>query len=417
MNSRWLKGCAYPECWCDSTAVVAAPQQERAVMEEEEVVVVVEEVAARRPAPAEEGMSASGDEDDNSREGVGGGSLFYVNRSGIPLDKSTWERMWSHVARVHPGGKEMVRSIRQCTELPKKQLSLLLTSSPHWSACVVDRTVADRLAAVNSVPVPSLPTLLPAVAMLDRLKAIQKYMMDLQYNHTGTQFFEIRKNRPIAGLMDLARDMVREALPIKCLEAVILAIYLTNGLPGVERFPLSFRTRFGGSAFRHVVLGVCVGGRYGALGLSRRPELMFKAATHAGLAPLVADFRQAYSSYRHAVTRLKVGLYVPHDPRSFQQVEWRHLVVDVSRLSGEELRRDLDKHARDMKVLKGVTLPVSPGKERRKSVASTSSTSSPHRAPCGSPQRRASRVEKLPLAAEKKPEPNFLMEEGYKIRV
>ena len=70
--------------------------------------------------------------------------------------------------------------------------------------------------------------------------------------------------------------MMREALPIKCLEAVILATFLTNGISGMDRFPISFKTVFSGQTYRHVVLGVYHGGYYGALGMSRRSDLMDK---------------------------------------------------------------------------------------------------------------------------------------------
>ena len=44
----------------------------------------------------------------------------------------------------------------------------------------------------------------------------------------------------------------------------------------MDRFALSFKTTFNGGIFRHVVCGVYTGGRYGALGMSRRRDLMFK---------------------------------------------------------------------------------------------------------------------------------------------
>lgn len=45
---------------------------------------------------------------------------------------------------------------------------------------------------------------------------------------------------------------------------------------GLERFPISFKTQFNGNFHRHVVLGIYHGGRYGALGMSRREDLMYK---------------------------------------------------------------------------------------------------------------------------------------------
>ena len=45
---------------------------------------------------------------------------------------------------------------------------------------------------------------------------------------------------------------------------------------GVERFAISFKTAFNGNTHRHVVLGIYHSGRYGALGMSRREDLMYK---------------------------------------------------------------------------------------------------------------------------------------------
>ena len=57
--------------------------------------------------------------------------------------------------------------------------------------------------------------------------------------------------------------MVRESLPIKCMEAVVLAIYLTNGIPGLGRFPINFKSEVnevsllkGRKFYYHVVLGI-----------------------------------------------------------------------------------------------------------------------------------------------------------------
>ncbi|KAJ8290446.1 hypothetical protein GJAV_G00012990 [Gymnothorax javanicus] len=319
-------------------------------------------------------------EDEGDEDLRDGGIPFFVNRGGLPVNEDTWERMWRHVARIHPEGDAVGRRIRGASDLPK-------------------------------IPIPSVPTYQPATTVPHRLEAIQRYIRDLQYNHTGTQFFEIKKSRPLTALMDIAKEMIRESLPIKCLEAVILGIYLTNNTLGVERFPLSFKTQFSGNHFRHIVLGVHSGGRFGALGMSRREDLMFKPLEFRTLADLVQEFEGAYRGYWHTLRKVKIGQYVSHDPHSVEQIDWKHSILDLDKLSRDELRRELERHTRDMRLKIGKGAPHSPTKDRKKDVGS------PHRVP-PSPLRKNSRNERRP-SGEKKvldPKPSVDMN-GYQIRV
>lgn len=42
--------------------------------------------------------------------------------------------------------------------------------------------------------------------------------------------------------MNTARKIVRDCMPIRCVEAVFLALYITAGIKKLNRFPLSFKT-------------------------------------------------------------------------------------------------------------------------------------------------------------------------------
>lgn len=44
----------------------------------------------------------------------------------------------------------------------------------------------------------------------------------------------------------------------------------------LNRFTLSFKSQFGKQVYSHVVLGICCRGIFGAIGMSRRRDLMFK---------------------------------------------------------------------------------------------------------------------------------------------
>jgi hypothetical protein len=95
--------------------------------------------------------------------------------------------------------------------------------------------------------------------------------------------------------MRTGQDIARLRLPIRCLEATMLALHLTNGeTPKLHRFSIGFQSQCKGRTYRHIVLGLCYAGKFGALGLSRRDTLAYKEVRFNSLVELLNDYRDAY---------------------------------------------------------------------------------------------------------------------------
>ena len=150
--------------------------------------------------------------------------------------------------------------------------------------------------------------------------------------------------------MDTARNILNEALPIKCIEGVFLALYLTSELHDVERVPISFKSTVNGQIYRHIILAVRVGTRYGALGISRRKELAYAPLQYASLSDLMMKYKKAYEQWWHTLLGIKVGLPVPHSVLSQEKICWRFCNVKVPKSAANwerKVQRPLDKFARN----------------------------------------------------------------------
>ena len=126
--------------------------------------------------------------------------------------------------------------------------------------------------------------------------------------------FNVIKTRPLSKLMETAREMIEESLPIRCIDAVFLAIYFTQEMEFLDRFACSFRSLYPHDVassrgakedrskdrekreYRHIVLFLKDrrSGRFGSLGISRKKELMDKQLEFESLSDLIEDYLESY---------------------------------------------------------------------------------------------------------------------------
>ena len=240
--------------------------------------------------------------------------------ASFPMTDNTWKAMVNKVKEVHPDGENIVKAI-----------------------------CSDK-ADLAEVMIPQQPIFLNNMNAIDKIKAVQKYLNQLQYNHTGTQFYEVKMNRSISRLFDVAKNIINFPLPIKCLEAVVVALYLTASISNISRFTIRFKSHFGKTTHRHIVLGICHNSKYGALGLSRRDILMDKPVKYNSLSQLILNFKQCYAECCHQLKKVKISATITTDLHSCDQIHWNHYVLSIGKLTDEETKCSLEKYSRELRT-------------------------------------------------------------------
>ena len=220
---------------------------------------------------------------------------------------------------------------------------------------------------LSAPPKPELPANFDRLPLPRRLSAAQAFIDALTYNHVAqpSTFFSVDKRRPVGRILETARCIERDALPIKCVEAVFLALRLTRDWRDVDRIPMAFKTAVAFTdgaghsrrrCHRHIVLLIRRrrGSRddgasdpkhsdpgYGALGISRRASLAHRPMRYTSVSEMITSYREAYETLGHAVLKVRVGLPVPREPPE-AEVCWRHCCVTVGRVqagAGEVTRK------------------------------------------------------------------------------
>jgi hypothetical protein len=182
-----------------------------------------------------------------------------------------------------------------------------------------------------------------------QLAAVQRAINQLTYNYLPTTFFSLQKNRPFYQIIATAKEIIEESLPIRCLEATFLALYLTCHLTEVDRIPVAFKSYSKGHFYRHIVLIVRYQSLFGALGLSRCPALMDKPIEYSTFVDLMEDYRLSYEAIGHQLVSFKLGLAAEHNAQSRRIPCWRFIHVPCKKIGTpfpqlDELRTILEKY-------------------------------------------------------------------------
>ncbi|KAI8804306.1 hypothetical protein BJ742DRAFT_742268 [Cladochytrium replicatum] len=82
----------------------------------------------------------------------------------------------------------------------------------------------------------------------------------------------------IRGLYTVAKGMIAAGIPIKCLEASVLALYLTNYISNMDRFRISRKHDLGGKPLRF-----------------------------ESLLSLIREYERCYINNHHQLERVKIG--------------------------------------------------------------------------------------------------------------
>lgn len=197
-------------------------------------------------------------------------------------------------------------------------------------------------------PSPRMPNLQGISSIKQKVEIIQRFISSFQYNYSGQPFVKMDKRRGMSHISSCAKEIIRLGLPIQCIEAVFLGCFLTAELSGVDRLPLSFKSKCDTNTHRHIVLALRYDHKWGAIGISRRPNLMYKEIMYPSLCDLIQEYKSSYASCGHRLIKIYIGLPFSHDVHSDMAILWRVFKHTTYDCDFDELRPKLDSYTSSM---------------------------------------------------------------------
>jgi len=180
----------------------------------------------------------------------------------------------------------------------------------------------------------------------DFVREVQGHIDAHPYGNNTTECPSSTKDEPLREILRHAKQLQNTpTCPVKCVEAVFLAIMKTQGRHSLLRIPVSFRSqdRQSGRFYSHLVLAVngttsldspttaiqC-GRAWGCIGHSRESSLAHRNLSFLSLDKLLQDFRSAYDALGQTLVSLRLGLPVPSDVDKAVTVCWRYTCVEAA---------------------------------------------------------------------------------------
>jgi tubulinyl-Tyr carboxypeptidase len=197
-------------------------------------------------------------------------------------------------------------------------------------------------------PSPRVPNLQGIASIKQKVEIIQRFITSFQYNYSGQPFVKMIKQRGMSHISSCAKEIIRLGLPIQCMEAVFLGCFLTADFAGLDRLPLSFKSKCESNTHRHIVLALRYDNKWGALGLSRRSNLMFKEMIYPSLCDLIQEYKSSYAACGHRLIKIYIGLPFSHDIHCDMAILWRVFKHTTYDCDFEELRIKLDSFTSNM---------------------------------------------------------------------
>lgn len=197
-------------------------------------------------------------------------------------------------------------------------------------------------------PSPRVPNLQGITSIKQKVEIIQRFITSFQYNYSGQPFVKMNKRRGMSHISSCAKEIIRLGLPIQCIEAVFLGCFLTAEFTGLDRLPLSFKSKCETNTHRHIVLALRYENKWGAIGISRRPNLMYKEIIFPSLCDLIQEYKNSYASCGHRLIKIYIGLPFSHDVHSDMSILWRVFKHTTYDCDFDELRPKLDHYTSNM---------------------------------------------------------------------